>query len=230
MRTRSQWCFCFVGSLGLAGSCAAQDAFVQISLAWRETYAGTVMPVANPNGLLEPGESALFDFTIRFTPVGTLVPHMWGGYGHVLGLGFALIRLFSHGGAEGTWSHYYVAPPFHSIQIADPDGTLFADIGQGAAWPVIDPRNPVIWTALWTPDSYDIRNVDFYLVPPHGFPARLRVADEINPLSIADALAVTIPDAIQIGVVPAPGAAAVCGLAAFLACRRRRSAAQPPVP
>lgn len=66
--------------LSLTGLASAQVflddyAFVYHHLHWREVDAATNQPVANPNGIIVPGEAAHVWLTASFwPPVGTAVP------------------------------------------------------------------------------------------------------------------------------------------------------------
>src|ERR1043165_10216769 len=53
-----------------AGSVQAQDTF-QVTYSWTEVESGTNIPVASPNGILEPGEGARIQLTVEALHNGT---------------------------------------------------------------------------------------------------------------------------------------------------------------
>jgi MYXO-CTERM domain-containing protein len=210
------------------------------TLAWTEVYAGTNTPVANPNGILEPGEGALLRVSVAFTAVGTAAPFQFpapGGVGEIAGLNNFLFHLDAPL-SGGSWTHPASVPGFSAqIGIAHPAGLLLARALQPWPPPGAMPiaTNPIedVWQAVWTPDSYEPRLVDFSMRTPgsvHGpTPPRLFIVYGTDPTTGAPLLGYgdTVPtwDALQVPVVPGPGAAlALMGFAALGGMRRRRAA------
>jgi hypothetical protein len=208
------------------------------TLAWTEVYAGTNTPVANPNGILEPGEGALLRVSVAFTAVGTAAPFQFpapGGVGEIAGLNNFLFHLDAPL-SGGSWTHPASVPGFSAdLGIAHPAGLLLARALQPWPPPGAMPiaTNPIedVWQAVWTPDSYEPRLVDFSMRTPgsvHGpTPPRLFIVYGTDPTTGAPLLGYgyTVPtwDTLQIPVViPAPGTAlALLGLAGIAASRRR---------
>ncbi len=219
----------------LWSSCSSfsQAPHVTGTLIWREVIAGSNIPIAQPNGLLEPGEGALVVLSLSFSPpVGTPVPYQTpapGGIAPVAGFSRALFSLIASGANGGQWSHLETSPGFiGSLGLVFEDGTLvFANVRQqnpvGPAFPLSENPLPSVWRAVWTPSSYAARAVSFLQQPPAKGPADLFVHLGQGPsgplFGYADA-GVTYGQ-VSIPVAPAPGAALTCGLG-FVVNRRRR--------
>jgi hypothetical protein len=203
-----------------------------------QVHAGTNTPVANQNGLLEPGEGLRMELTISFTPeVGTLVN--WGSYpppgsGTVAGLATVFFELENNGDASGQWSHRSIAPGWiGSTGIPQPSGALsHLQIGQVAnsAAPA-NPANPIenVWQGVWTPDSYTPRTVTWRREPPPAalFPyGSLFYQYGIDPNNngpLYRSLPVWTPAySLPVTIIPAPGAAITTLAGALLLARRRR--------
>lgn len=92
-----------------AGVIHAQTVFH--TLEWVEVHAGTATPVANPNGVLEPGEAALLRVAVEFDPIGTVItlPTISGT---VAGLSRSIFAIMPQEISPGTWSHPSVAAGF----------------------------------------------------------------------------------------------------------------------
>jgi hypothetical protein len=216
---------CVVTSSTVLGQMAA----ISPTLTWQEVYSNTVTPVSNPNGVLEPGESALVTVTISFTPVGTpvqvYIPSS-AGVAPVGGLRSSRYILEPNH-AHGTWLYAgTTAPYFPWGAITEPNGQLWVTVQQlpqPAPW-LPDPTNPVQWRGVWTPDVYDERQASFTPVPdPFPGPGQVFVILSLEPpvygFALADQLFGT---PIHIPIVPAPGAAAAAlGLGVALARRKR---------
>jgi hypothetical protein len=150
----------------------AQPWRINRTLEWSEVLAGTTTPVLNPNGILDPGESALLRVSATFSPpVGSLVVGV-GPVGEATVKGLAQ-TVFSLGPVEweeeqGTWEHLTAAPSF-TPHLLNPGSTGFIHGGvlqesQGGAW-MPDPINPIpdLFQIIWTPFSYEPRHLDMRL-------------------------------------------------------------------
>jgi hypothetical protein len=221
-------------ALGSSPAFAQSPAEFTAMFSWMEVYAGTTTPVAHPNGVLEPGESALLTLGVSFTPVGTIVQYhdpLPGGTAPVAGFrgtGFGIVAtdagpgVWAYGG--GRWPGGIGAPYNHGL------GWTTASQPWPPAGALPDPVNPIpdLWKALWTPDSYDPRQVRFDLNLSQllgGGNGHLYVVygtDPVtgNPLVGAARAWANSPPGVTIPTVPAPGAAPV--LLTLCACLRRR--------
>jgi hypothetical protein len=215
----------------------AQNPAFDFVLSATEVYAGTMTPVASPNGLLEPGEGIFFRLeSVLFSPsVGTIV-HTPLGSGPVVGLATLSAMLSSSGGGTGTWTSVYVDPqwrtgaqppfpqqggvvlgPIHFLRLAPPFGT-------------ISPTNPIegAMHAVWTPADYTPRTVEWYLVPYFSPWGSLHVHygdDPTTGLPLYTTIQITTgPIGAQhsIHIVPSPAVGAVLSLSAIGLIRRRR--------
>jgi hypothetical protein len=226
---------------GAAAPAAAQE-LVTFSLSFVEVVAGSPgagTPVANPNGLLNPGEAARLEVSITITPgIGspvTFVPPPAPGSGTIAGLAsiyFDIVGSGDNGGA-GVWSGLSRAPGWAlgGVGLPSPlgDRVSAAQAGQfvfpGAT---ANPANPVeaIWRGVWTPSSY-AGNYAFTALPPLS-PATAFSSILIhygldpggNPLYIGKFVATQFGGSVQVLVVPAP--AAIPLLLAPLFARRKR--------
>jgi len=212
---------------------------------WHEVQAGTNVPVTSPNGMLEPGEAVRLRLSASFTPVGTPVAYQQPGLGvgPVLGLLGAAFDITATDALGGVWGAFIVRHGLvgSSFNFPFPDGGLrWCGFGQLEPPPgaLPDPMNPLpdVWEAVWTPDSYTPRLARFEVIRPVGLEISvprlyaLRGTDPTtgHPLF---GLAQTAPptfDAIQVSIVPAPGAGAVLGLGlALMQGRGRRRYSAP---
>jgi hypothetical protein len=132
--------------------------WVQWHLNWTEVDALTGLPVARPNGVLNPGEAAQISVSISFTPTGTLIPQppALGPGWRVHALGQTVARLSSPG---GTWSHVATAPGWTSYGHIVPGAAVIMLMQN----PAVDIRNPVpdFWHGIWTPAQYSNTMVPF---------------------------------------------------------------------
>lgn len=209
------------------------------TLDWVEVYTGTNTPVANPNGILEPGESARLMVSASYSPpAGT--PIEPGSPSRVAGLARSTFTLGPVLWEEelGNWNHHSSQAPFEpwfkggmGFQIVS-----VAQESQGGAW-MPDPINPVpgFFQAVWTPLSYEPRHVSMRVgtvIPAFSQVWIHSGTDPTTGFPILSQLTVgaSIPPQIHIPIViPAPGAAVavMLGGGAVLLRSRRRAAACP---
>jgi hypothetical protein len=226
----------------LVTPCLAQAPSAQYIVTMTEVYAGTTTPVANPNGMIEPGESALFRMTISFAPgVGGTVqtPH---GPGTVEGFNGFVARWWSlTAGGAGEWSHLALAPgwgPYSGELFPGMNGSMLHLIGPlQLPSPTIplNPANPIddIWQGVWTPHSYVPRTQEWILTPDGGGVGnvfgRLWAQYGTDPVTGDPLLwSVEIPRAnvvspiVPVQIIPAPGSGLALAIAGLAAARRRR--------
>jgi hypothetical protein len=203
-----------------------------------EVHAGTNTPVANPNGLLEPGEALRFELTLSFDPpVGS--PASWtpppgSGSGIIAGLGYAQFHFQPLGDAAGTWSHLHRAASW-TIGVA-PEPQPAGDVNHIALGQVPapgslpDPANPIqsIFHGVWQPTSYTARTVNWRAnsaVTGGGY--GLLYAQYIDPATNQPALvglnATTPLYHLPVHIIPSPATGLAILLASPLLCRRRRA-------
>ncbi len=207
-----------------------------LTLSWSEVVAGTNVPVASPNGFLEPGEGARIGLTVSFSPpVGTPVPYQQPAPGGVApnagfwGVGFSTLATSALG---GSWSSGTTSSGFNgSFLLPQPDGSLvICGVRQTPAigsYPIASNPLPSLWQAVWTPSTYQPRQAGFHLEPitdsdPAVF-VYLGLDPGGNPL-FGHAFGGTTYVPVQIPIVPAPstGAALLWFLAAASTRRSRR--------
>jgi uncharacterized protein (TIGR03382 family) len=223
---------------GTLPSVLAQTPWLHFSLTLTEVEAGTATPVANPNGLIEPGEGVLFELaSLRFEPeVGTIVQTS-GGSGPVAGLfGFGAM-LWGAGGAEGAWSNIYRAPAWSALGHPPYVGTGGASLGPitlgQIPFPSANPQNPIqgAFRAVWTPASYVPRTMYWIFEnAAHGNFADILVQVGTDPTTGLPVYSgFSIPQASSSGnrlnevhIVPGPSTAALIALAAAGVVHRRR--------
>lgn len=226
----------------IAPFAAAQSLFIDYSLSFTEVYTGTTTPVANPNGLIEPGESMLLQMTISFDPpVGTIVSTPLGD-GPVVGFGYMSADIVPHPwNVQGTWTNLALAPGW----LGDPGGpfpppTGSTLVGMGVwQWPAhsgVPPlgANPVhnIWRGVWTPHSYEEQLIGWGINRQPGGPTfgslLVHYANDPStgqPLytNLNIPVANTQTNGVWVQIIPSPGAAAILLLSGLLACRRERA-------
>jgi hypothetical protein len=218
------------------GAAIAQGQSPVVTLTWSftEVYAGTNTPVANPNGIIEPGEAARIELNVSYIPVAGTAFQATGGPATISGFGSVMTDLLGSNMAQGTWSSIQARPGWllGPPGWPSPDGSAVSYItaGQfaGAGTPAPDPLNPIpaLWSAVWMPAVYSARTTIFASaapVPPptSGFISTLfyQIDGTSHYLQIN---AHTIHGSVQIPIVPAPGAGVVLGVAAAAVWRRRR--------
>jgi hypothetical protein len=242
-------------SAGVCASAAAQtfsftsDSTMTISMAWREaTSTGGTIP--NPDGVLEPGESALIQISnVSFSNQGGLAhfapPIGTFSSGTVLGLSFGYLDLDGSGDTQGVFNN--------SIPLANSAGT--SGFGVRAAWrlngngtvtgtgisalqfgqfPVetISTANPIpnMFRLLWTPADYSTRSVRFDLNPAVLAGSAFAGVYLDFDGSVGGGVCLTpsnvFLDHVTIDVAPSPPTLTLL-LAAPIAIRRRRPSGAP---
>jgi hypothetical protein len=217
----------FLGGSGVYG----QQPMVTVSLGFTEVVAGTNTPVPNPNGVLEPGEAALIEMSIAFTPpVGSFIQTP-AVQGTVAGLGTILYDLIGTNGAGGSWTHLGVAAGWlgwpGEVDIGGAAVRNLSVLQRPAPGTMANSQNPVdsIWRGVWTPSSYAARTVifqtDVTTPPPFGGISHLLL--QIDPVPTYNLLlnVFTQHGAVHIPIVPAPGTLGVM-LLMLAACGQRR--------
>jgi MYXO-CTERM domain-containing protein len=223
---------------GFTGVCAAQES---INHTWRvvETYYGSPTPLPNPNGMVEPGESALLQLSIDITPgVGSPMTYTTPsgiGVGTVAGFAADRFDLVASAGGEATWS---VLPRRQGWALGVA-GTPWAGgvnrVGFGQfVWPgnVANPENPIeaIWQVLWTPASYLPRRVAFHIDPEPDTPS-VYIEFGRDPKGVPLYIGRQVHRGGQMGgqivVVPGPAGAFVLAGAALWRRRRRGPTCSP---
>jgi hypothetical protein len=174
-----------IAAVGITSTVLAQsftsDTSIDFTLTWREAdSSGGTVP--NPDGILEPGESALFSLTASFTnqgqtahfapPIGTFTS------GTILGLAGGFLDINGSGGTQGSFNI--------STPLANSTGTSGFGVrsdwrlaGNGTVNPASDgnlqfaqfpfgppqvlTENPIanVFRMLWTPSSFAPRTVQF---------------------------------------------------------------------
>jgi hypothetical protein len=235
---------------GLSAPAAAQsfttDSSITMTMSWREaTSTGGTIP--NPDGILEPGESALILIdSVSFTnqggtanfspPIGTFTS------GTILGFGSGFVDINGSGGTVGTFNintplanstgtsgfgvrgAWRLGPPVVGL-----DGITHIQFGQfpsipGAATSV----NPItnMFRMLWTPDSFAARTIQFQVAPsPIAGSATASVYLDFDHASGASVF-VTASNlnlgSVSIPIAPTPPTLALTAAAVAFASRRRR--------
>lgn len=215
--------------LCFAAPCFAQTGLVvQHHLQWREVD-GSGNPVANPNGVLEPGESAQISLSFSFTPpVGTflpLPPPLEPGWTvHSL----AGLSAFHLNHSLGSWQNISIKSGWNG-SAGTLQGSAIQHIALGQEALGADTSNPVqnIWQGIWTPANYLPGEASMSTVhhglDPNSF-AFLWMSMPGPPQSFQFGHASALVDQILIPVIPAPGSAALFVGALVMTCRRRRPA------
>ncbi len=230
--------------LAVAGAAMAQptttSSIVSFDLTWTEADS-TGHPVASPNGVLDPGESALFQIGVSFTnqyTIGTWTPAMPPpGSGTIMGFATGFVDLNGTGNALGTWnvSHAAGFGTAAAWDLVGPNGwgtsanggatLLGVQMGQFPTSPdQIVTTNPIpeIWKGLWTPLSYDARDVSFSLATSiwASGPAGWVLFRATASTSAAAGTVQSITGSTGIQTFPAPAGLLVLGAAGW--GRRRR--------
>jgi len=152
----------------------AQTVSVQHVVRWTEVDAQTSIPVSTPNMILEPGEGALLEIDVEFSPPfgGQVAPSWWTGPGNLTT--YALVRTWFHlagsnnGNEAGTWSGLELLPDWHQPASAgNPQGGWVGWIMPLQDAPFANTSNPVIgvWRGIWVPAEYTPRTVSFWTYP-----------------------------------------------------------------
>jgi len=188
MKTRATLALAVVA--GLPAVASAQETF-QVFYTFEEVNAGTVTPVAVPNGVIDPGEAARIRMGITALVNGsnavgqntTYTDPAPGGTGTIKGIGSFVYDLVGDNNAataNGTWGGFiggFVGPtgngaPFSagtvSPGIPQPGGNTILGLGgsqfiaSGAGVTANGTNNNVqIFRGVWAPASYANRTVNF---------------------------------------------------------------------
>ncbi len=197
MKTRVGLMLAAVGGVAALANAQAQSTppvTVTYTLAWTEVDAAApYAPVANPNGILEPGEGARFTFNGEFDVApGTSIAYPASlnpgsaGAGTLAGFWNGNLNLTGDAGAAsaaGSWvvsanttppnnaNRLGVVPPFAAgAQNGDPNANGSGLTNISPAQFGADPSGlnsvnptPTMWRGVWVPTSYDSRTVSFAL-------------------------------------------------------------------
>jgi hypothetical protein len=215
----------------LASTVAALPAVAQMpgidhSAAWAEVIAGSHLPVQTPNGVLEPGEAMLLDITFSFTPVGTPAAYYIpapGGVAPVSGFCNSTFGIFAANASIGSWSQPTASAGFLGFMLfPEPEGSIgFSSLVQETS-ALAD--NPVHWSAVWTPVSYEPRQASFRVAQSTASverPFGLWVDMGPGLSGVARAMGLFDNAIVQIPIIPAPPGCALC-LCSFFGARRCR--------
>jgi hypothetical protein len=222
---------------GLASAASAQET-VTYTLSFVEVQAGTNTPVANPNGVVEPGEGARVQVSVNITPgIGsnaTYTPPPAPGTGTIAGLGSIFFDLTQSNAQGGTWNNIGRATGWNlgSGGTGNAGGGLDAAQAGQFVLPgsVANSTNPVanIWRGVWTPSTYANRTVTFTSVAAAAGGAnhssiliQYGVDPDGNPQYVGKFVGGVFGN-VNIPVVPSPSSLALLGLGGLVAGRRRR--------
>jgi hypothetical protein len=234
-------------SAGLCASAAAQsfttDSSITMTMSWREaTSTGGTVP--NPDGILEPGESALILIdSVSFTNQGGTAnfspPISTFTSGIVSAFGNGFVEIEGSGGTQGLFNNsaplansqgtsgFGVRSPWRMSGNGTVNATGIANLQFGFFTETPGPTNPILnmFRLLWTPADYSPREAQFAINPaPLAGPAFAAVyldfgnglgANIYLPSSDVSLGSVSIP------ISPAPPTLALAAAAATLASRRR---------
>jgi hypothetical protein len=220
------------------GAVHAQMNEVFQQLTFREVDAVTGVPVAVPNGILEPGEAALISLSASFTPpVGSVLPTLppGGGVYSVHALANMMIDVLGFGEASGTWTGLQLKPGWEAFPLPWPASGAPSSTGH-SVYTIIpyqlavgaDTSNPVenVWQGIWRPAQYSPRTVGFRTWPmgANGFEvaSSLWIHDSSPPESYGRAPAWTNIGQVSFPIVPAPGSGALLAAAVVVLHVRRR--------
>lgn len=219
---------------GSAGAATAQER-VTFSWTWGEVVVGTTNPVANPNGLIEPGEAAELRLRVSFTPaVGEPInynPPPGPGSGVVGGFASALFGMEMTGGFNGHFTHGRRAPGLTIGSHGTLDGNFLwaIQVGQIAfpETPLVNTSNPIddCWRIVWTPGTYDVRTVTFipgYTIHTHAHLYLRYGGTPEAPLWTSKQVSMDYGNSLHIPVVPSPSVIATFSAALLTSARRRR--------
>jgi hypothetical protein len=224
------------------------DSVISARMIWWEATS-TGAKVAHPDGILEPGESALVQIDrVGFTNQNAFVS-FWPSVGtfssgYIRGLSFGLFDINGSGGTTGFFN--FSSPPANSAGTSGfgvrgawrlswsttlnlgSNGLRDVEFGQFFATPLAEVTdNPVtnVFRFLWTPSSFDPRTIRFDAAPAassEGIAAGVLV--DLDPL-VCDTVAVPISHlelgGVSIPIAPAPPTLLAGAAAAFLFRRPR---------
>lgn len=175
----------------LAGFPAAawSQTYMRVEYSWTEVNAGTTVPVASPNSILNPGEGARI--ALRLTAVINGVSAVGQtmnypappppGVGTVRGVGAMVYNLRGDGGAataSGTWGPRSISSSLSTgahTGIVMLSGAMIDSLGGGqfvAPGGTAIATNPInnAFRGVWTPSSYAYRTVNFKAEPGTAVP------------------------------------------------------------
>jgi hypothetical protein len=235
---RKNCMFALIAAVGLLAPSGllAQPLTMYHHLSFTEVDAVTGLPIANPNGILEPGEGARIALSISFDPsVGTVLvdpPNLAGFRIHAAHR--TQIDLLSSGETSGAWMHLAVSPGWDAW-MGDPphgfptsNGRIVEHILPQQHAIGADTRNPVpeVWSGIWIPHSYSSREIRFNTVPRgiNGVvtASTLWLENPAAPGEFLNYFARTEISQMFLPIIPAPSGGTTLALAGILALRRRR--------
>jgi hypothetical protein len=228
--------------LTTASTPATAQEHVHLTLNWLEVVSGTNTPVASPNGMLEPGESARISISVLITPpIGspaTYPPPPPPGTGTLAGFGGMRINLLTKGpgnpavAGAGSWYGITRDPAWSlgtSVGWPQGSGSIVEDIIAGQYVPpgmTANSANPItdIWRGNWTPTSFTGRSVSWATAPGYGeIPLAILIRYGTDPAGHPMYVGKIVPGtygSTTIPIIPAP--ASLFALSAILLQRRRR--------
>jgi hypothetical protein len=220
-----------------------QTGQVDFTLTWTEVDAGSNLPVANPNGFVEPSEAARLSISASFTPVGTPVIYQSvppGGVAPVTGLAGFSFDMMATAANGGDWSGLTARHGFNLWPMGGslplPDGSLSL-CGVSQDWPQLGSSpistNPLlnVWEAVWRPSTFVQRMATFEMEPifilGQGYTRpTLFVRVGVQPGTGYPLFDIARADAtyasVEIPIVPAPCAMTVLLLGLTVSTRRHR--------
>jgi hypothetical protein len=227
------------------------DSKITMTMSWREaTSTGGTIP--NPDGVLEPGESALVLIdSVSFTnqggiahvspPIGTFTS------GVISGFGFGYVDIDGSGGTQGAFNNsiplantagtsgFGIRGAWRLSGNGTVTGTGIADLQFGQFPAMIgNSENPILnmFRMLWTPASYSPRQVAFSIGPSGHLPGvTASVLIDFEGVTTAD-IAVVGSNLnlgnVSIPIVPAAPTLALAALSLLIGSWPRRIASGSP--
>ncbi|MFN0133390.1 MAG: hypothetical protein ACKVW3_12795 [Phycisphaerales bacterium] len=215
----------------LAGRVFAQES-ITYTLTWSEVLAGSNVPVAMANGMIEPGEGVRIAIRATITPgigaTATYTPPPPPGVGTIAGLGSIFVDLFGTNVNGGAWSNVTrnaAEGPggvpgggnwaLGSPGVPEPNGDMFVIQAGQFVLPgsTANSSNSVanVWRGTWTPSSYSPRMASFQSVAAgrgHNHSVILiqyGIDANGNPQYVAKFVGGTFGNTGPIPIVPGPG-------------------------
>jgi hypothetical protein len=195
-------------------------------LSFTEVDAATRLPVANPNGIIEPGEAARVSLSISFDPpVGSIV-YAWHNPTEpqtVVAFCYSKAEVIA---SSGAWSHPQLAPGWNFTGMPTAANGRYAILDAAQNHVNANTSNYImdIWHAIWTPTIYTNGMTLIYTWPRGISPlnsSAIWLRDpqwNHSPASVNTQIAEIL---IPTSAVPAPGTGVVV-LGGLLICGRRR--------